>query len=195
MTCRPNITALAIAGCAALLPTHAAWAGCASLLAALEKADAQPRMAMVDVDSPDQAPTAKPEFMRIDKTVYTQMAGGWHTSPATGNSLTTQIRAGQTEGNGDCQSAGSGTVRGVAADKVRFDRPSGQRSTGAATIWIDRKSGLPLYHEFAKLSPGGFAWTYGAAVALPADAKPAPTTVGGAAKEMLGGVKTLLGGR
>jgi hypothetical protein len=195
MTCRPKITALAIAGCAALLPVHAAWANCAALLAALDKADAQPRMAMVDVDSPDRAPTAKPEFMRIDKTVYTPMAGGWHTSQATGNSLATQIRAAQTQASGDCQSAGSGAVRGAPVDKVRFDSPSRQNSTGAATIWIDRKSGLPVYHEFAKLSGGGFAWTYGAAVALPADAKPAPTTVGGAAKEMLGGVKTLLGGR
>lgn len=65
-------------------------------------------------------------------------------------------------GNVKCDSIGADTVRGKAANKYRIDSP-------AATMWISKYSGLPLYHEVNGM--GGFAWAYGDGVKEPAAKK------------------------
>jgi len=35
-------------------------------------------------------------------------------------------------------------------------------------MWIDKRSGLPAYHEIDGLGPGGYAWVFGEVVKDPA---------------------------
>ena len=156
-----------VASVAASFPTQAT-ADCNALLDALQKADAHDRLAQYEVERADAPLPSNPALVRIGKTEYVAMSVGGrvshyerHDSPAGGNPIGA-LRRGAKDGNAKCQSAGSGTVHGSAADKIRVEG----KALPQMTVWIDKRSGLPLYHEVPALGIG-YAWAFGDAVKEP----------------------------
>jgi hypothetical protein len=78
------------------------------------------------------------------------------------------LRRDEAKGSAKCEMVGSATYRGQPATKYRIEGSLGSKSTGRLTLWTGKSSGLPVYHEFEALAPGGFAWAYGDAVKEPA---------------------------
>lgn len=144
-------------------------ANCAPVLAALEKADREPRVAQYDIDSRDQPLTGKPVIVRIGKVVYDGFGGDYERNDTDGtNPVLALLRRADQSGKARCEALGSDSWRGTPATKLRFDNPLAPKSVNPTTLWVGRTSGLPLYHEIGNLGPGGFAWVYGNAVKEPA---------------------------
>jgi hypothetical protein len=140
-------------------------ADCRLLLDALDKADRQPRVAQYDVETRDQPLQGTPFLVRIGKVVWVES----QRSETDGtNPVLAALRRNVAAGSAKCEPAGSDTYRGTAVVKVRFDNPVAPKQYNPTTMWIDAKTGLPVYHELAGLGPGGFAWIYGDAVKEPA---------------------------
>jgi hypothetical protein len=156
-------------GLSLALGAGAAQADCKALIAALEKAEREERIAQYDVDAPNQPLNMAPLFVRIGKVGYTNTQDGKFDVRETGtaNPMLAGLKRGVQDGKIQCEGAGSGAVRAATADKIRYTDPATGMRTGVTTVWIDRRSGLPAYHEFSKLGPGGIAWTYGDAVTAP----------------------------
>ena len=147
-------------------------ANCSAVLAALEKADREPRVAQYDIDSRDQPLTGKPVLVRIGKVVYDGFGGDYERHDTDGiNPVLSLLRRADQSGKARCEALGSDSWRGTPATKLRFDNPLAPKSVNPTTIWVGRTSGLPLYHEIGNLGPGGFAWVYGDAVKEPASQK------------------------
>lgn len=161
---------IAAAAAAGTCFAHGASANCDRLLDALEKADKQDRVAQYDIDSRDQPLTGKPMFVRIGKVMYDGSSTGdaFEAHPVNGpNPILNALRKSQQSGKLKCESLGSEPYRGAAAEKFRFDNPAAPAKFNPTTMWIAKSTGLPVYHEMNDLGPGGFAWTYGAAVKEP----------------------------
>lgn len=158
--------------CAALLPAHAAWAGCTEVIAAIQKADAQPRFAQYFVNSPDEAMTGDPMVVRVDGLMYTPGMSSWQADPVSPNPVLATIKTAEGKGTGKCQPAGAGKVRGTVVDKFSYTGPLMGTIAGTYTLWVDKASGLPLYHETTLVRiAGGVAWKYGNAVQAPNNVK------------------------
>ena len=151
-------TWLATAALAALAPC--ANANCNALIDALEKAQSQERLAQYEVAGRNVAPQGQPRLVRIGKSEYMGYSVGERIShyerhDSVGNPV---LRALKRSPQARCASADD-SYRGAAALKVQSDTPP-------ATVWIDKRSGLPVYHEINGFD-GGYAWTYGDAVKEP----------------------------
>jgi hypothetical protein len=145
-----------------------AYANCSPVAEALDKAARQDRLAQYDVDHPEQTPSGRALVIRIGKTTWVDAAGTYDRSDsADADRMVSVLKKHLQDGKVQCEAAGNGTYAGQAAAKYRFESPMGGSSLGKVTFWVGKKSGLPLYHEFEKLGPGGFAWVYGNAVKEP----------------------------
>jgi len=154
-------------GALALVFGASARANCATVLDALDKAWQQDRLAQFDIDALDAPLTGKPFLVRINKEVWVNNGSGFdRTGDPRQNPMASSLRSDAAKGKVDCESLGSATYRGQPATKYRITGSIGSKSTGRPTLWIG-KAGLPLYHEFELLGPGGFAWVYGDAVKEP----------------------------
>jgi hypothetical protein len=144
-------------------------ADCSALLAALEKADREPRFALYDLESREQPLTGKPVLVRIGKVVFDGFGGDYERHDTDGtNPVLAQLRKAQRAGTARCAAAGTDTWRqGVAVNKIEFDNPLAPKSANPTTFWVSRVSGLPVYHEIANLGPGGYGWQFGEAVKEP----------------------------
>jgi hypothetical protein len=165
-SCIRFLAAAAVGG----LCAHAAHANCDRLVDALDKADKQERVAQYDVESRDQPLTGKPMIVRIGKVMYDGSLAGnvFEAHPFNGsNPILAALRKSQQSGKLKCESLGSDSFRGAPAEKFRFDNPAAPAKFNPTTMWIAKSTGLPVYHEMNGLGPGGFAWTYGAAVKDP----------------------------
>jgi len=167
------IGCLSVAACAAVMSAHAAQASnCAQVIAAIRNADTQQRFAQYIVSSPDRSMTGEPMVIRVDGTMYTNIGPNWQSDPAGPNPVLGRIQAAESHGTGKCQSAGPGMVRGMAVEKVRYNGPLIGSSAGSYTLWVDKASGLPLYHETSALPvAGGIAWKYGSSVQPPTNVR------------------------
>jgi hypothetical protein len=153
-----------------VLTSLIAHANCAPVLDALDKAWTQDRIAQYDIDRPDQPLTGRPFMVRINKDMWIDnYAGGYtHNRIAAQNPMAEALKRATEKGAAPCESFGNGVYRGQAAAKYRVgSNLVGSGVTGKVILWINKSSGLPLYHEFEQLGPGGFAWIYGDAVKEP----------------------------
>lgn len=155
---------------AALFVSPGASANCATtVLEALEKAWQQARLAQFDIDTPEQPLTGKPVLVRIDKAVWTNFDGSGYTRlDLSRNPMATDLRGFIDKGTARCETLVTVTYRGQNTTKYRVEGSLGGTLGGRTIVWIGKSNGLPAYHEFDKLSPGGFAWVYGDAVKEPA---------------------------
>lgn len=147
------------------------YANCAPAIEAFEKAWSLDRLAQYDIESPDQPLTGRPFVVRIGRTVWTDMGDYFNRNDnATGgNPMVQNLKTRTASGEAKCSPAGAGLYRGEAAVKYRIEGAIGSGSTtGPIILWVSKSRGLPLYHEFEKLQPGGYAWVYGDSVKPPA---------------------------
>lgn len=152
---------------AAPLVPIGAQATCAPLVEALEKAQREPRGAIYEVDQRDQAPIGRPSTIRIGNVVYEANDGTYERHDTGGRDpILAAIRDAQGKGRWTCQAVGQDRYRGKAAEKFRFDNPLLPAQYNPVTLWVDRASGLPAYHEVRGL--GGYAWVFGDAIKAPA---------------------------
>ncbi len=163
---------LALAASGAQL-VGAAHADCTELIAALDKADREARVAVLDLHTRDQPLTGRPAYVRIGKVRYDGSDGATYRRREGGgaNPMHTTLQRAQQNGTAKCSAAGTDTWRGKPATKIRFDNPFVPKSMNPTTFWIARGSGLPVYHEIPAAGRGGYAWIYGEAVKEPAAAK------------------------
>lgn len=142
-------------------------ANCNALVEALEKAQSQERLAQYEVAGRSVAPQGQPRLVRIGKSEYMGYSVGdrishYERHDSTGNPI---LRALKRSPQARCASTDD-TYRGTATLKVQFDNPAAPPSMNPNTVWIDKRSGLPVYHEVNGVD-GGFAWAYGDAVKEP----------------------------
>jgi len=145
-----------------------ACASCDRLFEALDKADQQERVAMYLVETRDQPLPAKPLTVRIGKVVYDGSTAGnaFEAHQTDGiNPIMKALRKAKQEGKVKCESAGSDSYRGQAAERFKFDNPLMPAQFNPTTLWVARSSGMPVYHEVKDF--GGFVWHYGNAVRDP----------------------------
>jgi hypothetical protein len=154
---------------AALFATGAAQANCKPLLAAAEKMVQQSRFAAYEVDKPEQPPGAEPDTVIIGKVAYVRDGKAWERIELTefGDLVTQQMQKLRKEiaaGELRCAAAGSGSFRGAPVAKFKYENVDGSREPNTGTVWIDTRSGLPVYEGNAD---GGFFLVYGNAVKEP----------------------------
>jgi hypothetical protein len=142
-------------------------ANCNAVIDAAEKAQKQERLAQYEVASRNDAPQGQPMLVRIGRSEYTSYSVGGRFShyerhDSAGNPILGALKR---SSPGRCESADD-TYRGTAALKVRFDNPAAPQWMNPNTVWIDKRSGLPVYHEINGVD-GGFAWVYGDTVKEP----------------------------
>jgi hypothetical protein len=168
MPCVISIVTLPAAARAVLLPVHATRASCAQVISAIQRAEAQPQFAQCFVGNPDRAMTGNPMAIRIDGSVHTMGATNWQADPAGSNPVLGTIKEAEAQGTGTCQPAGAGKASGTVVEKIRCTGPVMGEYSGADTLWVDKASGLPRYHETSmRPMAGGVAWQYGRAVKAP----------------------------
>jgi hypothetical protein len=143
----------------------AAPADCRLLLDALDNADRQPRVAQYDIETHDQPLTGDPFLVRIGTVVWVNAE---RTETDGTNPILRALARTVADGTARCEPAGTGTFRGAAVVKIRFDNPMAPARYNPTTMWIDRRRGLPVYHEVNGLGPGGYAWVFGDSVKDPA---------------------------
>jgi hypothetical protein len=145
------------------------WPDCGPVINALEKAQAQPRLAQFGVENRDQPLKGHPMLVRIGKVEYMAFeVGGQFSHYEKNESLPTNpvlsaLKSASKSGTAHCESVGMDSYLGTPATKFRFD---GLKGMNPATMWIAKSSGLPLYHEMEGFD-GGFAWVFGDAVKEP----------------------------
>jgi hypothetical protein len=141
------------------------------MISAIQKAASQPRFAQYFVSGPDAAMTGNADVILVEGTAYTYIGPNYHSSAAGGNPVLDTIKAAESQGTGKCESAGTGKVRGASVDKIRYTGPLMGKTEGGYTVWVEKSTGLPLYHEDTLLPiGGGVAWKYGNGVQAPANA-------------------------
>ncbi len=149
-----------------------AHANCGPLIEALEKAQKQERLAQYSLDSREQPLPGNPMVVRIGKFEYMSLEiGGRHShyerhESGGGNPILSALKRAAKDGTARCEGTASETLRGIATARIRFDNPAAPKSMNPTTMWIDKRNGLPAYHEINGLD-GGFAWVYGDAVKEP----------------------------
>lgn len=154
-----------IAGLFGLSMHLGAHANCTPILNALDKAWQQQRLAQYDVESREQPLGDKPMLVRINKVVWMSMGAAYERSgEPSQNPMASTLRSDAANGAAKCEALDTASYRGQSAKKYRVDGSLGSQSLGRVTLWISAATGLPVFHEFEKLGPGGFAWTYGDAV-------------------------------
>lgn len=149
-------------------------ASCAELVAALDKAWQQKRLAQYEVQSRDQAPTGRPFVVRIGRTLYDGSSGVDYTriEVGDGDDLLNMLKRDEKSGAAQCEAAGKDRYRDGAVTKLNYTAQVMRNVTMVYTFWIAAASGLPVYHEVnGKFGKGAFAWTYGDTVKEPAAKK------------------------
>ncbi|GMV60346.1 MAG: hypothetical protein AMXMBFR72_34360 [Betaproteobacteria bacterium] len=156
---------------AALLTAGAARADCKPLLDAMAKVAQQSRFAAYEVEGPEQAPTGEPDIVLVGKVSYVRSGDEWERievgdSVRDGAWYWSALRAEMAAGEVRCRAAGSGAYRGAPVAKIHYERMKAGKALASGTVWIDRRSGLPVY-EGATDGSGGMAVVYGDAVKEP----------------------------
>jgi hypothetical protein len=135
---------------------------CGALVAALERARAEPRVAQFLVDAADAPLAAEPVTFRIGDVVH-ESSDGFNDArrPGGRDPLVLALRAAMQDGSAHCEIVGSDTYRGAPVTRIRFVNPQVAAPYNPTTILIAQDSGLPVYHTYVGIGSRGFAWMYG----------------------------------
>ncbi|MGE5336982.1 MAG: hypothetical protein ACM3PU_04085 [Gemmatimonadota bacterium] len=183
-----------VASCAALALGVAAASGaradCRPVLDALEKMAAQARTASYEVEDDKSAPTADSDYtIRIGKRSWQSISGRTFEGKQADSALAAEIRQRQTGlmNKLGCESLGTGSYRGAAVMRYRYPNLMAQGPLSAGylkqrgltekqvrtfLVYVDQKSGLPVYSETYNVTGVKLAqaMVYGDAVKEPAGA-------------------------
>jgi hypothetical protein len=170
----------AVGAVALLGVVHVAHADCDPVVAAYAKAAATKHYAVFEVDRFEQAPKGEPFSVTIGDTEYVE--NYVQKSPIS------IVKAGYKKDHGDGATREMGMLKTNAAKGQSICNPLGDRRLGTASVtgyrivdkslgslantmaiemWIDKSSGLPLWHGVGS-DGGGFRWAYGDAAKAPA---------------------------
>lgn len=165
-------------------------ADCGPVLDAMEKSAAQTRMASYEVEDDKAAPAADGDYtIRIGNRSWQSISGRTFEGKGTDPALSAEIRqkqAGLMNKLG-CESLGAGTYRGAAVLRYRYPNLMAQGPVSADylkqrgltekqvrtfLLYVDQKSGLPVYSETYNVAGVRLAkaMVYGDAVKEPAAA-------------------------
>jgi hypothetical protein len=145
-----------------------AQADCSPIIAALEKASAQSRLAQYSIAAIDAPLGERPLWIRIGKVLYVDAGHTYQTGAYSGEvPVLRRLKRAAADGAAQCAEAGRGTVRDFAAIQYRFEDYDADGSVQQWSVWIGVDSGLPLFNSIENLDSGGFAWVYGDDVADP----------------------------
>jgi hypothetical protein len=148
---------------AGLLVAGAAQANCKPLLDALNKTAQQPRFAVYEVETPEQALGVEPDVVIIGTVSYTRSGKDWERMEIGGlGGHWARLRKELATGELNCKTDGTGRYRGTVVTKLTVTRA--KVSEEPNQIYIDQRSGLPVYEGAID---GGFVVVYGDAVKEP----------------------------
>jgi hypothetical protein len=152
---------------AAALLSSTAHADCAQALAAFEKAQREPRIAVHMVADKNEKPSGDPMQVRIGDSVYINgvfngLQPGFFKDSSTIFPHTTDFKS-TAKVTVVCKAMGDDQYRGKPATRVHVQRSDRDKGN---TVWFDRASGLPVYQE-DDAKTIGLAFEYGNAVKDP----------------------------
>ncbi len=174
-----------LAGLACSLAASVSAADCGPVVAAFEKAGKQQRIATYEVEGPNATPVLGPgAVIRIGKSMWVDAGNGGldrYDVDFPDLAMAQMIREAERSGKTRCEAAGSGSYRGAAVTKYRYQNPRAarlpdevlkrlkttQQDLARVTLWVDTSTGLPAYQEVYAPGPKGNAWVYGDAVKAP----------------------------
>lgn len=143
-----------------------ALADCRALVDAANKLDSQPRFATWEVKNPEQA-LGEPDFMLIGTVIYSREGKEWRRLDAAADiaAFRKEWREKGVDGTLRCAPAGSGTLRGASVSKIRYYDVG--EEADAMVVWIDRRTGLPVFLPDDPAATAGTLIRYGDAVREP----------------------------
>jgi hypothetical protein len=148
-------------------PAHA---DCPDLVAALQHARGQSRVAQLLVDDAGHPDGTDPVTLRIDGMIYEHFDGLRYATRGAPAADALAAALGRAPFAARCEREGSGTHAGVEVIRFRFVHPDLGPEHNPVEILVARASSLPVYHTYPGLGSRGFAWIYGDLVRDPAQA-------------------------
>jgi hypothetical protein len=157
----------------AALPLGTAWADCKPVIAAYAAADATRHFAIYTVSSITQAPQGEPMRVVLGNTDYLEndvrkgplqiVKDGYKKTPFVPGFEANATRDKEKEGRSRCEPLGEKNVGAEAliGYRVRSNDKGSAPDPFASEIWINNKTGLPVW------SDDGFRWVYGTQVIAP----------------------------
>ncbi len=165
-------------------------ADCNAVLNAMEKMAAQTRTASYEVEDDKSSPTADGDYtIRIGKRSWQSISGRTFEGKGTDPALAAEIRQRQAGlmNKVGCESLGAGSYRGAAVMRYRYpnlmaqgplsadylkQRGLTEKQVRTFLLYVDQKSGLPVYSETYNVTGVKLAqaMVYGDAVKEPAGA-------------------------
>lgn len=155
---------------AATAASSAAAADCDAVVAAYRKAEATKRYAVYEVDRIDRAPAGAPFSVSIDGTSWVRSyaadgsTGGWQKSGHLAAGEADALASREKSGRARCASLGDRKIGMITASGWRIG--DGPKDPAAIDFWIDRATGLPVFHGMGS-DNAGLRWAYGADVVAP----------------------------
>ena len=166
------VTALLLSACAPMpaspdlaSPAVGRDPDCSGLIRALASARARPHVAQYRVDADARRIHPQPRAFRIKNLVHESESGSVAVSALLpGQDLLADALIEQAVyGNAWCHVAGAVTYGGKPAIRIEFRHPELEERHQPATVLIDPRSWVPVWHGYASMV-GGYAWDYEAYV-------------------------------
>lgn len=164
------VTALSIAACTSMPPSVNTVSphpvtdpDCRGLIRALANARERPQVAQYLVDADARRIHPQPRAFRVRDLVHESEAGSMVVRTLRpGQDLLAEALISQAEiGNAWCRVVGAATYDGRPVTRIEFRHPELEERHQPATVLIDLRSWLPVWHGYASMV-GGYAWDYGA---------------------------------
>lgn len=124
-------------------PTRAGEADCTAILDATVKMAITPTHQKISITRPGGKPPIESDVIRIEDTMYMQVAGHWVSRPYDGPKLGADMRQALATHQHTCSKDAGETVDGQPADVYRIETVTPQGKS-QSKIWISPSSGLPL---------------------------------------------------
>ncbi|MBK7260436.1 MAG: hypothetical protein IPI03_00510 [Rubrivivax sp.] len=162
------VTAIVLGACAPMpasvdrvAPVSGMDPDCSGLIRALANARARPQVAQYLVDANARRIHAQPRAFRINDLVHESEAGAMAVKALLpGQDLLADALIGQALiGNAWCRVGGAAAYGGKPVTRIEFRHPELEERFQPATVLIDPRSWVPVWHGYAGMV-GGYAWDY-----------------------------------
>ena len=151
----------------------AAHADCGPVIAAYAKAEATGRYALFDVNSIAEVPNGQPFHVTIGGAGYINMGETYKKGGSTAGFEGSNLKSREKRGEARCEPLGErkiGAEQAIGYQILRNDNGKPAPDPNAIDMWVNRSTGLPLFHGIGWMK-GGLRWVYGAEVSAPPPGK------------------------
>lgn len=146
-----------------------AQADCGPVIAAYTKAEATGRYALFDVNSLTEAPKGQPFHVTIGGAGYINMGETYKKGGGSAGFEGSNLKNREKKGEARCEPLGErkiGAEQAIGYQILRNDNGKPAPDANAIDMWVNRSTGLPMFHGIG-WTKGGLRWVYGAEVSAP----------------------------